>query len=291
MKKDRNLAILKRVVFICVLLPLMSFGQINFEPDSTFYYKTTQQGKLKMDLFKPKNHKVSDKRPVIIFFFGGGWTGGTTKQFYQQSRYFSEKGLLAISAEYRIFNKHKTTPFESVSDGKSVVCWVREHAAELGVDPDRVIGSGGSAGGHVAACSGIINGYDEKNENLACSSIPNVMILFNPVIDTTEKGYGTKKVGEARKTDISPCHHVKSGIPPTLIFHGTKDKTVPFENVERFTKLMKEAGNVCKLVPFPDKGHGFFNGSFFRKKNTDEDFYLIMKASLEFLAKHNFISK
>ena len=78
-------------------------------------------------------------------------------------------------------------------------------------------------------------------------------------------------------------HHVKKGIPPTLIFHGTADKTVPFENVERFTALMKEAGNQCTLVPYKGKGHGFFNGSFFRAKNTDEDFDMTMAKSLEFL--------
>ena len=91
------------------------------------------------------------------------------------------------------------------------------------------------------------------------------------------------EVGEARKTEVSPAHHVKKGIPPTLIFHGTADKTVPFENVERFTALMKEAGNQCTLVPFKGKGHGFFNGSFFRAKNTDEDFDVTMAKSLEFL--------
>jgi dipeptidyl aminopeptidase/acylaminoacyl peptidase len=109
------------------------------------------------------------------------------------------------------------------------------------------------------------------------------MILFNPVIDTTEKGYGVEKVGEARKTEISPCHHVRPGIPPTLIFHGTSDTTVPFENVERFTTLMTEAGNHCKLVAFEGRVHGFFNGSFFRPENKDEDYQATMNASLEFL--------
>jgi dipeptidyl aminopeptidase/acylaminoacyl peptidase len=115
------------------------------------------------------------------------------------------------------------------------------------------------------------------------------MILFNPVIDTTEKGYGVKKVGIDRKAEISPCHHIKLGIPPTLICHGTADKTVPFENVERFTKLMHEAGNICELIPFKDKGHGFFNGAFFRKNNTDDDFNITMEKSMEFLAKINMI--
>lgn len=290
MEKSRSLAVLKKVFLIFALIPILTFGQVNFKPDSTFYYKTTKEGKLEMDVFKPKNHKISDKSPVVLFFFGGGWVSGSTKQFYQQARYFSEKGILAISVEYRIFSKHKTSPFESVSDGKSAVRWVREHAAELGIDPDKIIASGGSAGGHVAACTGIIKGFDEKGEHLDVSSVPNAMILFNPVIDTTKKGYGVNKVGNEKKTDISPVNHVKSGIPPTIIFHGTDDKTVPFENVERFTRLMKEAGNTCELIPFPGKDHGFFNGSFFRKANTNDDFSLTMKRAMGFLRKINMIS-
>ncbi len=277
-------------IFLTLFFISFSFivkGQINFEPDSTFIYKITAEGPLKMNVFKPANDTILDKRPVIIFFFGGGWVSGKPKQFYQQARFFADKGFLAISAEYRVMKKHKTTPFECVKDGKSAIRWLREHAVELGVDPDKIIASGGSAGGHVAACTSVIKGFNEVDEDLNISSVPNAMILFNPVIDTTEKGYGMEKIGESRKTEISPCDHVESGISPTLIFHGTCDKTVPFENVERFTKLMNEAGNTCELIPFEGKGHGFFNGSYFRKKNTDEIFNILMNKSIMFLNNVN----
>jgi len=263
-------------------------GQVSFEPDSTFVYKKTLQGDLKMHVFKPSNHNVLYKRPVIVFFFGGGWVGGNPKQFYQQARFFADKDYLAISAEYRVGNKHKTTPFECVNDGKSAIRWVREHANELRIDPGKIIASGASAGGHVAACTGVIKGFEEEGENLNISSIPNAMILFNPVVDTTEKGYGMAKVGESRKTKISPCDNVVIGIPKTLIFHGIADKTVPFENIDRFTKQMNEAGNICELIAFKGKGHGFFNGSYFRKKSTDEVFNVTMEKSMTFLKEHNF---
>jgi acetyl esterase len=269
--------------FLCSVA--CSFAQKGFKPDTSFYYKNTAQGKLVMDVFIPPNHQVTDKSPVIIFFFGGGWVSGLPDQFYQQARYFSENGMVAISADYRTFNKHKTTPFECVSDAKSAIRWVRQHAGELGINTQKIIASGGSAGGHIAACSGILEGYESEGENLTISSVPNAMILFNPVIDTGEKGYGIAKVGLEHKADISPVAHIKPGIPPTIIFHGTADKTVPFENVERFTRLMKEAGNTCELKSFPGKDHGFFNGSFFRPKQSDEDFNATMKAAMVFLTK------
>jgi len=189
-----------------------------------------------------------------------------------------------MSAEYRVKQKHGASPFDCVADGKSAVRWVRSNAKELGIDPNFIVASGGSAGGHVAACTGVIEGGENENEDLNVSSLPNAMVLFNPVLDTTETGYGMKKVGQARKTEISPNHQVRSGIVPTILFHGTADKTVPYKNAQTFTRLMKEAGNQCQLESFEGKGHGFFNGKLFRPKTKDtSDYQQTTKQSLEFL--------
>ena len=250
------------------LIPVLAFAS-DYQPDEERVYKAISDVELKLHLFKPADLQASDKRPAIVFFFGGGWSGGHPKQFYQQADFFAEQGFVCFSAEYRVRSRNRTTPFECVKDGKSAIRWVREHAAELGVDPNRIVASGGSAGGHVAACTGVIEGCEEAGEKLEISSIPNAMILFNPVLDTTEKGYGAKRFKPEQKTDLSPCHQVRKGIVPTLLLHGTADKAVPFENAERFARLMKEAGNECRLVPFEGKGHGFFNSKFFRPRTKD----------------------
>jgi len=278
-------------IALIYLLTGSTFAKETITPDKQVVYKTVGKTELKLHFFNPKGHELTDKRPAVVFFFGGGWNGGSPKQFYQQSKSFAALGFVAMSAEYRVIKKHKTTPFECVKDGKSAIRWIRQHAAELGVDPDRIVAAGGSAGGHVAACTGVIQGYEEEGEDSTVSALPNAMILYNPVIDTTEKGYGVTKVGQDRKTEISPCHQVRKSIPPTLVFHGTVDKTVPFENVERFTKLMKDAGNKCMLVPFDKKGHGFFNGAFFKPENGDDDFNTTMVKSIEFLTELGFILK
>jgi acetyl esterase len=270
-----------------------SFPQVvkaaDMEPDRAITYKSVGGVELKMDLFEPRDLKATDHRPAIVFFFGGGWSGGSTKQFYQQARAMADQGIVAFSADYRVKSRNKTTPFECVKDGKSAIRWVREHAAEFGIDPEKIVAAGGSAGGHVAACTGVIEDHEEGGEDPGVSSIPNAMILFNPVLDTTDKGYGAKSFEPGQQTGISPCHHVRKGIVPTIVFHGTADKTVPFENAERFTRLMKEAGNECVLVPFEGKNHGFFNGSFFRKSNGDEDYDLTMSKSVEFLKENDIL--
>ena len=217
-------------------------------------YKTIGTVELRLHMFRPVT-PASRLRPVIVFFFGGGWRTGTPSSFYPHCRYLAERGMLAAAAEYRVHDRHGTTAFECVADGKSAVRWLRAHAAELGIDPHRIAAGGGSAGGHVAACAATItDGDDEDGTN---SSRPDALVLFNPAVDATLDLFADRFVGRA--LEISPVHHVKPGQPPTIIFHGTADNLVPFENVERFTRLMTAAGNRCELVPFPGKPHGFYH--------------------------------
>ena len=223
-------------------------------------FKETPQIELRLHLFFPEDHKPTDKRPAIVFFFGGGWMGGSPGQFHRHSQYLASRGMVAACAEYRVRRKHDTTPFECVADGKSAVRWLRAHAAELGIDSDRLAAGGGSAGGHVAASTAILKGFDEPGEDLSISCVPTALALFNPVVDSTETGWqgGYRQLGE-RAQELSPVHHLEKGAPPAIVFHGSADTTVPIENVERFRDKMKELGSECKLIVFEGKAHGFFN--------------------------------
>ena len=187
------------------------------EPDGEVVYKSIDDIELKLNVFNPEGHKASDQRPAIVFFFGGGWNSGTPAQFYQQAEFIADKGMVAFSAEYRVKSRNQTTPFECVKDAKSAVRWIRAHAEELGVDPNRIVASGGSAGGHIAGATGVIEGVEEDGEDLTVSSVPNLMILFNPVLDTTKKGYGAKNFKPEQQTDLSLTHKVKPGIVPTPV--------------------------------------------------------------------------
>jgi len=251
-----------KLFFKVFILTIMCWVFSYSQEDSTYTfekikYKQIDSTALYLHVFRPVV-KTENPRPAVVFFFGGGWVNGNPSQFYEHCKYFTSRGLVCFSAEYRIKSRHGTTPFECVADGKSAVRWIRAHAAELGINPDRIVAGGGSAGGHVAACTGVIEGYEEQDENLSISSKPNALVLFNPVIDTSEKGYGQEKLRE-RWLEISPVHHVRKDLPSTVIFHGTSDTTVPYENVERFCDLMERTGNVCTLVAFEGKKHAFFN--------------------------------
>jgi acetyl esterase len=256
-------------------------------------YKTIGEVELKLHIFKPPKRDTKESSPAIVFFFGGGWVGGNPKQFYRQCEHFASRGMLAISAEYRVKNRHGTTPFECVADAKSAIRWVRANAARLGVNPDKIVAGGGSAGGHVAACIGVIEGFDENNEDPNISSKPNALVLFNPAVDLVglaKRGRSDRGFGN-RVKDLSPLQHVKKGVPPCIIFHGTADRTVPFESVERFCAAMKKSGNVCRLVPFEGKGHGFFNygrdkdNSSFKRTIQEADRFLTTLGYLKDISK------
>lgn len=259
-------------------------------PDEIVTFKETPQRDLKLHIFYPDGIKEGENRPVVISFFGGGWAVGSADQFYEQSEYYASIGMVAISAEYRLIKHDKTTPFECVMDGKSAVRWVRKNYKELGIDPDKIVTSGGSAGGHVASCTALIEGYEEENEDLTISSVPNAMILFNPVLNTTKEGYGANKL-VGRETEISPFHHIRPNLPPTLVMHGTRDTTVPYKNSFDFAENMVANDNDCVLISAFGENHGFFNGTFFRENCGTRNIDRCMYESTRFLSRIGFLPK
>lgn len=255
-----------------------------FKPDNTIVYKKTQAPELKLHVFLPDGHKPTDKRPAIVFFFGGGWSGGSASQFYPHCEYLASRGMVAISADYRVAKSHKTTPKECVQDGKSAVRWVRTHADELGVDPDRIAAGGGSAGGHVAAAVGTVDGFEEPGESTKISCRPNALVLFNPVYDNGPQGYGNGRVKEYWK-EFSPMHNIDKATPPTIVFLGDGDKLIPVATAEKYKSLMEKAGVQSELHIYEGQAHGFFNyrgdKKMFRETVTEADKFLAEQGYLK----------
>lgn len=259
-------------------------------PTKKIVYKKTKDAKgkaveLNLHVFEPDGHKPADKRAAIVFFFGGGWNGGNPRQFYEHCKYLASRGMWAASAEYRVRSRNGTTPFECVTDGKSAVRYIRANAAKLGLDPKRIAAGGGSAGGHVGACTGTVKGLDEKSEDAAVSSRPDAMVLFNPVVYCGPDGGAGYSRLKDRWKEVSPLMNVSKETPPTIVFHGKADPVVKYANAEKFAKAMKEAGRRCELVGFDGAKHGFFNfgrdgGGAYVKTVRSADVFL---ASLGFL--------
>ena len=221
-------------------------------------YKTIGETTLFLHIFNPKDHQPSDERPAVVFFFGGGWNGGTPTQFEHHSRHLASRGMVAMVADYRVKSRQGTTPKECVMDGKSAIRWVRENADKLGVDPNRIAAGGGSAGGHVAAAAGTVEGMEQPGENIRVSSQPNALLLFNPVYDNSPSGYGHSRVKDVYP-QISPMHNIKKDTPPTIVFLGTKDSLIPVATAKEYKQRMEAVGRRCDLHLYEGQPHGFFN--------------------------------
>ena len=246
-------------------------------------YRKVGDTELKVWIFEPAQ-KSAKPLPAIVFFFGGGWTGGSPTQFEPQSRHLAARGMIAIVADYRVKTRQDAKPADCVSDAKACVRWVRANAARLGIDPERIAVGGGSAGGHLAAAVATLPGLDTAKDDKSVSCLPNALVLFNPATVLTTfpgldlKGFGAgldKEKFGCEPTEISPIHHVKKGTPPTIIFHGKADTTVPYSTVEKFAEVMKAAGNRCELVGYEGQPHSFFNKSKYAETLAAADDFLV----------------
>jgi len=164
-----------------------------------------------------------------------------------------------MAAEYRVKGRNGTSPRECVKDGKSAIRYVRAHAAELGIDPDRVAAGGGSAGGHVAAATATVTAFNEDGEDTSVSAVPNALALFNPVYNNGPDGGWNQKTVKDYWKDISPAHNIRKGMPPAIVFLGTQDKLIPVATAKKFQADMKAVGSRSELMLFEGEGHGFFN--------------------------------
>ena len=256
---------MKRVVIVltAVLVVLLS-GTVLCAQETTkskvVTYKTVGDRELKIHLHFPPNWKSSDRRPAIIFFFGGGWTKGTVGQFEFQADYLASRGMVAARADYRVKSRDGVTPDKCVEDARSAVRWMRKNAGRLGIDPRKLISSGGSAGGHLAACMMIADSVEAEGDDLSISTIPQAMVLFNPVLSFEHEQMITRLGGDKRLArKISPTSHLAKNAPPALILFGTNDRLKAFGDA--YWKKAEEVGARADKFLAEGQGHGFFNRS------------------------------
>jgi acetyl esterase/lipase len=226
----------------------------------THLYKQVEGRDLRLLVIKPPDWKATDQRPALVLFHGGGWTGGTPTQFNDQATYLAQRGLVCVQVEYRLVKDIPGPPTNCVRDAKSAMRWVRSHAAELGVDFNRIGAGGGSAGGHLAAFVGMVEGNDDPKDDVKISPKADALVLFNPVFDNgPDGGWGMQRVGDRFK-EFSPAHNITPDDPPAIVFLGRNDPLNGVPVVERFQSNMKKAGVRCETRFYDGQAHGFFNG-------------------------------
>lgn len=245
-----------------------------------YVYRLIDGNDLGLYVFRPKSHVVDNNRPAIVFFHGGAWNHGQPEQFFSQCRHLAGHGMVAISVQYRLRSTHNATPFDCVEDGICAMRWVRSRAVELGINPERIVAGGGSAGGHIAACmaTDISENLSANIEGEYISVHPTALVLFNPVCDNGPGDWGHEQLGP-RWRELSPAHHLHQGFPPTLYMIGDRDNLIPVKTAKRFHDKLRSLDVRCELKVYPGKGHAFFNpgatGNGYDLTTTDMDKFLV----------------
>ncbi len=252
-------------------------------------YKTVGDVELNVWIFEPKTSDKTSKRPAAVFFFGGGWRSGSPTQFVPHCQHLVQRGVVGIVVDYRVSSRHNVKMTACIADAKSAIRWVRENADRLGVDPDRIVAGGGSAGGHLAAATALLPEFDESTDNMKISCRPNAMLLFNPALVLApvdgqqffdeERAERFKDASGVDPVKVSPYHNVSANAPPAIIFHGKSDTTVPYATAELFARKMVDNGNRCELVGYEGQRHGFFNANkagdeYYQKTVAEMDRFL-----------------
>lgn len=243
-------------------------------------YKTVDNYNLEIHLFLPENANQQKKRPVIVYFSGGSWSEGKPDWNFYACQSYTKKGWVGVTVEYRLADRHGTLPFEAVMDAKSAIRWLRENANELNIDPDRIIASGNSAGGHLVLATALVYNWNEKTDNLNFSCIPNVLLINSGVFDLTKDdswiraGLKRRNQDENLVNEISPNYLVTRKLPPTLIIHGTNDRNVAFSTAEEFADIMRISGNDIVFKPLENAGHFIWWGQYGKQVAKIRENYL-----------------
>ena len=221
-------------------------------------YKQAGPFKLDMHMFLPAGDAGGKKRPVIVFFHGGSWSEGKPDYFFYNCQGYAGKGWVACAVEYRVYGREGTLPFEAVKDARSAIRWLRQHADEYGIDTNRIVASGNSAGGHLALDCAMADKWNEATDDLRYSPVPNLIMVNSAVYDLTDQltAWIRKDLTDKELVkSISPNYLVHRGMPPVLAIHGTNDGNVPFATAQKFREEMVKAGNSIEFHPLQNAAH------------------------------------
>ncbi len=237
----------------------------------------------KLDLYLPE--KSDGPVPLVIWIHGGGWAAGSKDQCPPLRQDFVAHGYAVASIGYRL-SQHAIFPAQ-IQDCKAGIRWLRAHAKDYGLDPDRFGVWGSSAGGHLVALvgtSGDVKDFDVGANLDVSSRVQAVCDFFGPtdfqrfvttpgfeshaVAGSPESRLLGGVVAEQKKQadSANPITYVDKNDPPFLIMHGDKDTTVPINQSEGLFEALKKAGVSAHFHTIQGAGHGIG----FAGKNIDD---------------------
>jgi acetyl esterase/lipase len=210
--------------------------------------------------------------PAVICIHGGGFSGGRREDYDDLCRKFARRGYAAVTIDYRLAPKHRWPA--QIHDVKAAVRWVRAHAREYGIDPEKIGAMGASAGGHLAQFLGVTNDVrefdgdaakDAPSSRVACiaawaqaSDFTREYGVWKGAAEAFRGFLGAELTADSRKAHVraSPLFWVTPNAAPSLLVHGTADKDVLFAQSAWIYERLVSAEVDAELVPIEGGGHG-----------------------------------
>jgi acetyl esterase/lipase len=228
---------------------------------------------LELDIYRHRS--MPQRCPVLLQIHGGAWVIGDKKeQALPLMNQMASRGWLCVSANYRL-SPHATFP-EHLQDVKKALAWVREHGERYGADPNFIVVTGGSAGGHLAALTALTAndptyqpGFEGVDTGVrACVPIYGVYDWTDRFGFWRRKGMDRFLERRVIKGSIeelpdmyrrgSPMDQIRPERPPFLVVHGDKDSLAPVEEARRFAEMLKKSGDASVVyAEIPNAQHAF----------------------------------
>jgi len=249
-------------------------------------YAGNTNPKQMVDLYLPKKRANDKPLPVVVYIHGGGWSGGDRIGYGSAAAQQASSGNYAgVSVGYRLSGEAKWPA--QIYDCKAAIRWVRGHAKEYNLDPDRIAVQGGSAGGHLVSLLGLTAGVKELEGDLGeftklsskvtcvinrCGPTDMAAPLMqgeaalkdDPAVSGLLGGSIKEKLAEAKAA--SPLTYVSKDAVPFLTAHGTMDMRVNFTNATNLDAALKKAGASSLLIAVTDGGHAMGGGPELEKR-------------------------
>ncbi|MFT5131315.1 MAG: arylsulfatase A, partial [Rhodothermales bacterium] len=245
-----------RFLLAALMLPMLLKANVTAPAGKVYVYKTVDGQAREMEIYFPNGKPPATPVPGIIMFHGGGWGGGDRGQFRYLCHYFASRGLVAATVTYRLATKAEKAKMRGggqsgkrlcIPDAKSAIRWYKQHAAELGIDPTRIIAGGGSAGGHISLIATNNPGLNDPADFQDIDTSVAAYLLFNPALST----------GDAKDPEIDVLTHLDLEFAPAIAFFGDKDNWLKGWK-PAYAKL-KAQGSAIDYRIAERQGHGFFN--------------------------------
>jgi len=216
--------------------------------------------------------------PTLVYIHGGGWLGGNKDQITPFIIAYLQKGWNVVNIEYR--TGAGTAPL-AVDDCMEAIQWISRHSKNFNIDPEQVVVSGESAGGHLALITGMLNCIPGSHKFYSGDSLKiKAIVNWFGITDIAgvdnfykkqnqESNYASIWVGNPQRMDsisdiFSPVKRITLSAPPVITIHGRKDSVVPYEQAVNFHKLLDKAGIRNELVSIEDGKHLGFSAKEFQ---------------------------